>query len=180
VAGAAADLAYGGDGSDYIDSGTGDDRAFGGVGDDWIVSGAGNDLIDSGDGNDIAGGDVGDDTCWGGAGIDAIWGGLGGDTLRGGADTDFLYGGGPDLAEDRFVFVAADAGWDVIGDFEDGMDRLDFASFGFADFQAFVTAGGFIGSVQIDGSQIVGIGDSLATIFVVPGGLIESSDLIFQ
>lgn len=89
------------------------DRMFGQGGNDLLVSGLGNDLLDGGVGNDT------------------LRGGMGADTLRGGPGADWLYGDlGPDLliggiGADVFVFNA-NTGIDVVQDFQNGADRLQF------------------------------------------------------
>ena len=70
-------------------------------------------------------------TMLGGDGVDTLTGGSGNDTLIGGADGDRLNGGlGDDLliglsGADSFVF-ADGFGQDVVADYTDGSDRLDF------------------------------------------------------
>ncbi|MGI1662217.1 beta strand repeat-containing protein [Palleronia sp. KMU-117] len=83
-------------------------------GNDTLIGGSANDLFYAGDGND---------SVFGGAGNDALIGDAGNDSLNGGAGDDFLLGlGGAD------VFVFDDAwGKDVVKDFTDGVDRLNFA-----------------------------------------------------
>ncbi|MGI1662651.1 beta strand repeat-containing protein [Palleronia sp. KMU-117] len=83
-------------------------------GNDTLIGGNGNDLFYAGDGND---------SVFGGAGNDALIGDAGNDSLNGGTGDDFLLGlGGAD------VFVFDDAwGNDVVKDFTDGVDLLNFA-----------------------------------------------------
>jgi Ca2+-binding RTX toxin-like protein len=153
--GAGNDLIYVGESDDVVaDAGTGFDRvlinnaaglsiqvgAWQGV--ERIVGFTGNDTIDAtgattgmifglGAGNDVAIGGSGNDTVYagagndlmlGGAGDDALIGGNGNDTLNGGAGNDFLLGG---VGADVFVF-ATGFGNDVIRDFTDGIDMIDF------------------------------------------------------
>jgi len=102
----------GGDSIDGAGYGTGllfDGRA----GNDTLIGGSGNDLFYAGDG---------DDSVFGGDGNDALIGDAGNDTLNGGAGDDFLLGlGGADV----FVFDD-DWGRDVVKDFTDGVDVLNF------------------------------------------------------
>lgn len=129
--GRGADLLSGGDGDDLLLGRGGDDTLRGGVGDDWLSGGGGSDLINAGSGDDTLSGNGGDDTLNGhggadqlngGDGEDVLIGGGGADTLSGGAGDDMLTGGaGPDV----FIFVE-DGGDDVILDWTDGEDLIDF------------------------------------------------------
>lgn len=65
----------------------------------------------------------GDDTVFGGLGNDALIGNAGADDLNGGAGDDFLLGGAD---ADTFRFTDG-FGNDVVADFEDGLDVLNFA-----------------------------------------------------
>ena len=58
----------------------------------------------------------------GAGGNDTLFGGDGDDRLVGGADNDVLFG---QQGEDTFVFFA-NSGNDVIRDFEDGIDTIEF------------------------------------------------------
>jgi Ca2+-binding RTX toxin-like protein len=103
-------------GNDSIDA-TGYATALifdGRTGNDTLIGGSANDTFYAGDGDDVVSG---------GLGNDALIGDAGNDTLNGGAGDDFLLGlSGADV----FVF---DDGWgnDVVKDFTDGVDRLNFA-----------------------------------------------------
>jgi hypothetical protein len=68
-------------------------------------------------------GQGGDDVLLGGPGNDILHGGEGNDTLNGGAGDDRLFGG---PGADVFVFNAPDFGHDYVGDFQLGVDLLDF------------------------------------------------------
>lgn len=77
-------------------------------------------VFDGGRGDDVINGGGGDDDFAGGKGNDMVNGGGGADTIRGDAGRDVLTGGeGADL----FVFGRKD-GFDVITDFEDGVDLI--------------------------------------------------------
>ena len=78
-----------------------------------------------GSGQDRLFGYAGDDSLWGGRGDDSLWGGKGRDVLRGGEGDDWLRGNGD---ADIFVFsVGLPSGDnDVIDDFTDGEDLIDF------------------------------------------------------
>jgi len=144
------DYMDGGDGNDYMDGGDGNDYLFGGPGNDTLHGMGGNDTLDGGPGNDYLYGGTGNDILYGGAGNDTLYGGPGNDTLYGGVGNDYLYGedgddvlyGGPGddflyggkganimyggSGRDTFVFTEIDTAIDIIGDFEIGIDKLDF------------------------------------------------------
>ena len=134
------DLLYGRAGDDRLDGGAGNDMLRGGRGDDTLVGGEGHDNLigwlgaddlSGGAGNDKLGAGAGDDLLAGGAGNDALRGGAGADRLDGGEGADTLTGG---QGEDIFVFDDR-SGVDVIEDFENGVDAIQFMiqSFGFDD-----------------------------------------------
>ena len=135
-----------------IYAGAGDDTVLAGYGADTVQGGVGDDLIQGwgvlaqsslyrdayardADGGDALQGDAGDDTLLGGGGDDLLQGGDGADLLDGGTGADTLQGG---AGADRFVFGALDARarlpvydtrGDVVADFQDGIDHLDFSAF---------------------------------------------------
>ncbi len=85
------------------------------AGDDTLFGNQGADLLDGGVGNDWLYGGQGDDWLTGGNGDDWLCGDLGNDTLTGGAGSDqFATTGG------------AEAGTDLILDYQPGVDRLVF------------------------------------------------------
>jgi Ca2+-binding RTX toxin-like protein len=133
-----------------INAGSGNDTVYAGYGADYATGGPGNDLIhgwgvleesnpyrdaqarDS-DGADTLFGGSGNDTLLGGGGADLLWGGAGDDVLEGGVGADTLTGG---AGANRFVFGALDSRarlatfdtrGDVVADFQDGVDKLDFS-----------------------------------------------------
>ena len=126
------DSLRGDDGNDVLRGGNGNDTALGGAGEDHIEGGAGNDRAYGQDGDDRLIGDDGADRLRGGAGDDTISGGDGSDHIIGGADADVIDGG---AGFDRIfggtgadVFVMTDGfGYNRIFDYEDGVDRLNFA-----------------------------------------------------
>jgi Ca2+-binding RTX toxin-like protein len=91
----------------------------------------GNDRLKGTDGNDVITGLGGSDRLEGDKGNDRLFGGGGDDRLKGDNGDDVLSGG---AGADRFVFETGD-GRDVVKDFEDGIDRIDFLDFGFASAQ---------------------------------------------
>lgn len=141
IARAGHDLVYGDDGDDYIEGnlgfdtlrgGRGDDRIFGQKDDDVLHGGAGEDTLNGGPGRDqlfggkqadILIGGYGGDELNGAQGNDRLAGGGAADTLKGGAGVDILIGG-----RGRDVFVFTDNfGKDLIADYKDGEDRMDFS-----------------------------------------------------
>jgi serralysin len=118
----------------------GDDVATGGTSDlilglDSAIGGAGDDILFGTATANIFGGGGGADGLLGFAGNDHLFGGDGADTLIGGTGKDVLVGGsGPDGDLDTFVFTDKNESGlttttrDVIGDFEDGFDRIDLSA----------------------------------------------------
>lgn len=94
-------------------------------GNDHITGFTGNDTLRAGGDNDYLYGGVGDDKLFGDAGDDFLYGEDGDDILRGGTGIDFLEGGiGRNKlfgGEDKDTFVLANAGVQVISDFEDNV-----------------------------------------------------------
>jgi len=161
----------------------GNDTLVGGGGNDTLIAGYGNDVLDGGEGIDTAdfsniihnvavnlgaeatlidgdlvkvGGKIynvenvitgaGNDTIYGSSVANVIEGGSGNDTLDGGAGAD------------TFVFSAGDSGVtagnrDVILDFEDGVDKLDFSAFSGGKFIGGAAFGGASNEVR---AQVVG------------------------
>jgi len=72
-------------------------------------------------------GNAGNDALKGGTNNDVLFGNTGADTLTGGAGNDQLFGGGVDNGVDIFIF-ADGSGIDVIRDWEDGFDQMDFSA----------------------------------------------------
>ncbi len=88
---------------------------------------AGNDRIEGRGGNDIVLGRGGNDTIEGGEGDDILFGGNGKDVIEGNEGRDRLFGNGD---SDTFIF-APGMGVDVVVDFENDIDVLDFQAFNF-------------------------------------------------
>jgi len=97
----------------------------GGDGRDLLLGFDGNDTLAGNGGEDQLEGGRGRDDLAGGAANDILRGGDGDDTLAGGADDDILEGGD---GRDRFVFLAGEAGNDIVVDFgrRDVVDLSDF------------------------------------------------------
>lgn len=151
-------------GSDLIDAtGAGAGMTFDGrAGNDTLIGGAGNDVIYAGDGNDLLQGAGGDD---------ALIGGAGDDWLDGGAGNDFLQGG---AGADRFIFTKF-SGTDVVEDFEDGTDRLDFS------FHADVGGLADLSMRVEDGNTILGLAGGGPDLITLAGqvGTLTIDDFIF-
>lgn len=134
-AGAGDDKVFGEAGRDNLFGGLGDDQLRGGTEDDFLFGEVGNDSIYGDEGNDYARGGEGNDRIVGGFGADRLYGDAGRDNLKGGEGTDILSdGAGRDVLSgeggaDVFV-MSFDRHRDVITDFEDGIDRIDFRSAG--------------------------------------------------
>jgi VCBS repeat-containing protein len=117
-----------------------------GNGADTVRAGAGNDLV-YGDSDGALDQSNGSDALYGDEGNDKLFGGNGSDTLNGGLNDDVLVGGnGPD----RFVYGSVadseyhsggpgtfnstnmtwNGQWDVITDFQSGVDKIDLSSAG--------------------------------------------------
>jgi Ca2+-binding RTX toxin-like protein len=128
LGGAGDDVLRGGGGDDVLRGGPGQDRLIGGPGNDRLLGGGGDDVLVGGGGDDVLRGGPGQDRLVGGPGDDRLFGGGGDDVLIGGPGNDRLVG---NAGADRFVFQP-NGGNDVVVDFQDDLDRLDFRAFNFA------------------------------------------------
>lgn len=88
-----------------------------------LVGAAGNDTLTGGSAGDTFFGGSGNDLLFGAGGNDALIGTGGNDTIDGGIGNDFYLGG---TGADSFVW-ATGFGKDIVKDYADGTDRLDFA-----------------------------------------------------
>lgn len=111
-------------GNDVLSAGAGNDSAEGWEGDDQIDGGSGNDDLTGGDGNDTLTGGTGDDTLSGNGSNDAISGGGGNDLIRASEGLDTLTGDG---GADTFQFAATGQDLNLISDFKQGTDTMDFS-----------------------------------------------------
>jgi serralysin len=136
------DVLRGGGGADRLSGGGGDDVLRGGAGEDRLFGGPGNDRLFGGGGNDVLRGGGGDDVLLGGGGNDRLVGGAGDDRLVGGPGNDRLIGGS---GADLFVFQPK-GGDDVVIDFQDDLDRLDFSAFDFANKAGVLNLASQVGS----------------------------------
>jgi Ca2+-binding RTX toxin-like protein len=110
-------------GADLIEGGAGNDNLGGGAGKDTLRGDDGQDTLGGGDGDDWQDGGTGDDFIAAGAGHDTLFGGEGADRLVPGVGNDVMWGG---TGADTFVFSGwAGAETDRIGDFDDGIDRIN-------------------------------------------------------
>ncbi|MGB3535397.1 MAG: calcium-binding protein [Microcoleaceae cyanobacterium] len=139
--GEGADLLFGDLGNDQLTGGPGDDTLLGGLGNDGLseqgtpggdnlfFGGQGNDTINGGLGNELLSGDGGDDNLEGDGGNDTLIGGEGFDILTGGSliivpdDFSAEYFTG-DFVQDIFAIETSDDGFDLVVDFEEGIDKL--------------------------------------------------------
>jgi Ca2+-binding RTX toxin-like protein len=113
--------------ADMIRGRGGNDELDGNRGDDTIDGGSGRDEIDGDAGRDVLFGRAGNDEIDGGSGNDVLYGGTGRDRLDGGSGNDRLSGG---AGADIFEFDRGE-GRDVVTDFQDGLDRVNFVDFNF-------------------------------------------------
>lgn len=131
------DKLVGFDGSkDLIVTQAGNDTAYGMGSDDFLMGNKGSDTLYGGDGQD---------TLYGGTENDILYGDDGDDRLNGDKNNDELTGG---KGADIFAFNKG-SGQDVIHDFEDGIDRIEFSSKVFKNFDAVAA------SMGQDGADVV-------------------------
>ncbi|MEP5761090.1 MAG: calcium-binding protein [Litoreibacter sp.] len=124
------DVFTGSDGANNLNGAGGDDILYGGGGSDILTGGDDTDRLYGGSGSDALYGGDGDDYLHGGNGSDTVKGGDGDDLLRGGNGDDLFYGG---AGADRFRFYRNEED-DVINDFENNVDTIQFAGTGFDAF----------------------------------------------
>lgn len=189
VAAANAEWVWGSSGADVLDASAATERVVlhgrgnvdiltGGSGGDTLVGGLRDDVLNGGDGNDRLYGQTDNDTLNGDAGNDSLYGQQGEDTINAGAGRDFIFGGtgndtmsggGTDLERDLFVMQTG-GGNDIITDFEDGVDLIQFRSIAAVqDFGDISIANNVNGDAVItyDGSNtitLIGIDASNVTI----------------
>ncbi|QHQ33766.1 calcium-binding protein [Algicella marina] len=170
-AGAGDDIVWGGDGDDFLDLGSGNDTGVGGAGQDELRGAAGNDIISGGLGDDELVGGGGADTLQGGAGDDILRDFGGDDLLNGGTGDDSLAGG---AGTDTFQFYR-NAGNDIIWDFQNGTDLIDFTAFNvfFSDINGAITTRW--GNVVIDLADLGGNGSIL---IMGAAGQLDAGDFI--
>lgn len=143
------DTIFGGGDDDYVSGGDGDDNLQGNSGNDELYGGAGNDTINGGSSNDVIFGDEGNDEILGGSGNDILLGGAGNDELTGHSGIDALTGG---AGSDTFFFLSG-SGSDIITDFTDAEDILNFEDFGFSSASSVINA-----ATQVDNDVVIDLG----------------------
>ncbi|WP_420862898.1 calcium-binding protein [Algirhabdus cladophorae] len=152
------DTLFGGGDNDILFGGEGDDTVYGHAGDDEIFGEDGDDTLSGGRGNDDLNGGGDRDTLMGGSGDDTLRGGSGRDVLNGNHGDDMLHGG---IGADTFVF-GRHAGNDIVEDFENNKDFLDFSAFGASSINSLKTAATDVsGGVIFDLALLGGIGNVL-------------------
>jgi Ca2+-binding RTX toxin-like protein len=154
---------YGFAGDDNITAGYSDDTIFGGLGDDTILANAGDDVAVGGDGDDFILGGAGNDSLHTGEGADQVFGGQGDDFV-------FLVDDGQ---VDNIYFNAGDD-FDVIDNFELGVDQVNLGNFGFnsfAEIEALITYSG--------DQAMLSLGNGDTIIFTGLDGTLSESDFVF-
>lgn len=160
--GAGNDVFFGQDGADLILGRLGYDRLFGGNQNDTLLGGSGHDTLAGGNGADRAFGGDGNDIWFDNAqvafGDDYAAGGNGADTFHVGGGDDTLNGG---AGADVFDFTAA-TGFDVIEDYEAGIDRFAVTEADWLTRSAFsVTADDGTGTMVVSSGFEFANGDSI-------------------
>lgn len=114
--------------NDVLEGNDGENRLTGMDGDDVIMGAGGNDKLYAGDGDDTLKGGAGSDWIRGHDGRDVIDGGTGNDRIYGDGDADvfLFYAGGQDGQGPADSVSAVGSGYDIVYDFEAGLDRIQF------------------------------------------------------
>ncbi len=163
-----------------ISAWSGVERVDGYLGDDTIdASGQSIGLtLAGGDGRDTLIGGAGNDTIYGGNGADLLTGGQGDDVLVASSGDDVLTGGGGDdfllggAGADHFSF-SANWGSDIVKDFENGTDLLDFSQI------AAVQVISDLSIVQDGANVVVSYGADVAILADVAIVQIDTGDFLF-
>lgn len=121
------------------------DTIIGQRGNDVIRGRGADDFILGNRENDTLYGDDGNDTLYGGTENDTLYGGAGNDRLNGDKHDDVLWG---EKGADTFVYGKA-FGHDLLADFEDGVDHIEFSVKVFKGFDAVKAA------MTQDGADVV-------------------------
>ncbi|MAC78987.1 MAG: hypothetical protein CML66_13080 [Rhodobacteraceae bacterium] len=124
------------------------------------------DVFGAANGDDLVLGLQGNDVLSTGLGQDIVFGGLGDDEIRIGSGSKIVFGGAD---ADTFAFLADTAGYTYIGDFEDGIDRVDLSQLGvrsLADVDiarhsqgAVITIGNLVIDLRTDRPDLLGAED---------------------
>ncbi len=148
-----------------LNGGDGDDILWSNSGDDILNGGDGNDNLQAGTGNDILNGDAGDDILKGYDGDETLTGGTGKDTLTGG------------FGFDSFNFTALNESTinqsDLITDFTQGEDSINFSNLGFTAIQLGEGSGTILGYTYDQENDITTIEDSNSDFAVQLTGKID-------
>ena len=154
----------------YVDTVVNVENVRGSVLDDIIRGDDGINRLRGDQGDDVLRGRKGGDTLLGERGNDFMYGGRGADKMNGGSGVDVMRGG---LGNDQFIFNAG-FDHDTVVNFEDGADRLNFSSFGFASAADVLSKASQVGSdVEIDFEE-----DGLVTLTNFSLGDLTGADLI--
>ncbi len=146
---------YGNSGNNFLRGRGGDDDLYGGDGDDILVGNSGGDRLMGQRGADQLLGDFGNDLLVGGGGADWLLGGKGRNRLMGGA------------GRDTFMLQPA-AGFDIIEDFQTGLDQLAMpVDLSFNDLRLVTRSSGLL---------IRAAGDAIALLAGVTRDQIDAAD----
>jgi Ca2+-binding RTX toxin-like protein len=169
LGGAGTDTLYGGDGLNALYGDDGADLIYGGAAPDFLFGQAGADTLYGGGGIDVLlGGDDGD-AIYGEAGADALYGEAGNDTLDGGLDGDVYFTGtGADV-----IRLEASFGVDVVYDFADGVDRIQFAN------STGITGLGQLTLVDVPGYAVIVTGGNALYVYGITTAQLSAADFIF-
>lgn len=115
-------------------------------------------------------GTAGDDLLFGGAGDDVLMGLDGDDRLSGGAGSDRLIGG---AGADAFIFAEPEPGYDVIVDFEDGLDIIEIAA------AAGATGMGDLTIMQDGADALISYGTATLRLLDMDATLLDAGDFWF-
>jgi Ca2+-binding RTX toxin-like protein len=164
-----SDSLFGGIGSDALYGDDGVDFLYGEADPDFLFGQAGSDLLYGGDGIDVLLGGTEADLLYGEAGADALYGEDGNDTLVGGADGDtYFTGTGADVIQ-----LGAAFGVDVVYDFVDGQDRIQFlAASGVANI-------GQLTIIDVPGYAVVVSGTNALYVYGFTAAQLTGADFIF-
>ena len=180
------EIINGGSGDDIIDLSSlnykyGDVELNGGDGDDILWSNSGDDILNGGDGNDNLQAGTGNDTLNGDGGDDILKGYDGDETLTGGTGADILTGG---FGFDSFNFTSLNESTinnsDLITDFTQGEDSINFSNLNFTDIQAGEGSGTILGYSYDQENDITTIEDYNSDFVVKLIGKIDLIDSDFD
>lgn len=178
------DTIKGNGGADQLSGDDGNDELRGNNAADILSGGAGADTLYGGDGDDTIAGNSGRDTISGGSGADRIFGGKGDDQIKGGGGDDILYGG---RGDDSFfgndgadtIVLNANAGNDIINDWQQGLDLIDFSKISDVDNLADIDITRISASLsQVD--YFDGVNNVTLTVQASTSFVLNENDFLFQ